>query len=56
MFKYLIVSVVLVPVLLGIFAANQRDAYTGRLVLRAGWVAFGIFWIALLHYLRFRWQ
>ena len=56
MFKYLIVSIVLVPALLGIFAANQRDPASGRVMLRVGWIAFSVFWIALLYYLRFRWQ
>ena len=56
MFRYLIVSIVLVPVLLGIFAAKKEDPDAARIVLRIGWVAFGIFWIVLLHYLRYRWQ
>ena len=56
MFKYLIVSIVLVPALLGIFAANKHDPGAGRLVMRVGWVAFSVFWVVLLHFLRFRWQ
>jgi hypothetical protein len=56
MFKYFVVSIVMVPVLLGIFAAYRHDPGAGRSVLSISWAAFGIFWIALLYYLRFRWQ
>lgn len=56
MFKYLIVSIVLAPVLLGIFAASRHDPKAGRSMLRIGWVAFGVSWVALLYFLRYRWQ
>lgn len=52
MFKYLLISIVIVPVLLGIFAARKPN---GRLVLGTSFVVYGILWVALLYFLKRRW-
>ena len=55
MFKYLLISIVIVPVLLGVKAANTRIGPRGLPVLVVGWVLFSVFWVGMLHYLRQRW-
>lgn len=54
-FKYLLVSIVFLPVLLGLAAASSPDLAVGRRVLRLRWFLFAVCWIGLLHYLRHRW-
>lgn len=56
MFKYLVVSIVFLPILFGIGAAASRDLAAGRRTLRVRWFLFAVFWIGLLHLLRYRWQ
>ena len=55
MFKYLLVSIVFLPILLGLAAASSQDLAVGRRVLRLRWLVFAVCWIGLLHYLRHRW-
>ena len=52
MLKALLISIVIVPVLLGIKMANVQG--DGLRVLRALWVLYGIFWVGLLYYLKRR--
>lgn len=56
MFQYLMVSILLAPVLIGVGAVNGRDADRDRRVLRAGWIVYAVLWFALLYYLRYRWR
>ena len=56
MLKYLVVAIVIVPVLLGFAAATHRDIEAGRRILRFRWLLFSIFWVALLHFLRYWWR
>jgi hypothetical protein len=55
MFKYLLVSIVIVPVLLGVMAANGRGGRRGLSVLRIVWVLYGVLWVGMLYYLENRW-
>jgi hypothetical protein len=54
-FKYLLISIVIVPVLLGLKAANGRGGRRGLPVLITGWVLFSTLWVGMLYYLKQRW-
>ena len=56
MFKYLLISIALVPLLVGIRAANKGDVQRRRSALRVAWVLYATLWFGLLYYLRFRWS
>lgn len=56
MFKYLVVSIVFLPILFGLWAAAAQDPAAGRRTLRLRWFLFAVFWVGLLHYLRYRWD
>jgi hypothetical protein len=49
------ITVTIVPILLGVSAANGRDGTRDRRVLRIGWIAYVLFWFVILYYLRYRW-
>ncbi len=55
MFKYLLISIVLAPLVVGLAAARSSDAVRNRSALRIGWVAYGVLWFGVLYYLRYRW-
>jgi hypothetical protein len=55
MFKLLLMSVVFVPVLMGMRAAASRGARRGLSVLLALDLAYATFYILMLYYLRMRW-
>jgi hypothetical protein len=55
MFKYLFISIVIVPVLLGAKAASVPGGPRGLRVLIAGWVLYSVFWVGMLYYLKHRW-
>lgn len=55
MFNWFLRSVVIVPVLLGIFAARTRRLRVGLLQLVALVVVYDFLFILLLYYLRDRW-
>jgi hypothetical protein len=55
MFKWILISVVFVPVLLGMLAAKSRRERIGLLVLLALLLAYGVFYVVTLYYLRIRW-
>lgn len=55
MFQYMMVSILLAPVLIGVSAANGRDDVRTRVILRASWFGYAIFWFGLLYFLRSRW-
>jgi len=54
-FKYLLISIVIVPVLLGVKAANTRAGPRGLPMLVGGWMLYCAFWMAMLYFLRQRW-
>ena len=56
MFKYFLISITIVPLLLGVGAARGRDLRRGRSALRLGWVVYAIVWFGVLYYLRYRWR
>ena len=55
MFKYLLMSIVIVPVLLGIKAATRRSGLRGLPMVLTGWVLYGLLWLCMLYYLEHRW-
>ena len=56
MFQDLVISIVIVPVLIGIQAAKFGNGARDRLILRVTWGAYGLLWFGLLYYLRYRWR
>lgn len=55
MFKALFISVILVPVLLGLLASTARDERRGLIALLALLLAFNALYIVLLYVLQRRW-
>ena len=56
MFQYFMISIVVVPVLLGVQAARRRERKRSWRLLRIGWVLYAGLWIGMLFYLRYRWR
>ena len=54
MFSNLLISFVLVPVVLGMLAARSRGR-NKTLLLLASFGAYNVFYMILLHYLKYRW-
>jgi len=55
MFKSLLISIVIVPVLLGMQAARSRREERGLLQLLASVLAYNVLYMLMLYYLRRRW-
>jgi hypothetical protein len=55
MFAYLLMSIVIVPVLLGVKAATSRNEPRGLRTLLTGWVLYGILWLCMLYFVKHRW-
>ena len=55
MFKLLLISVVVMPVLLGMATARQRSRRRGLVLLLVLVAAYDAFYVAMLYYLRLRW-
>ena len=55
MFKVLLISIVIVPVLLGMYAATRRHRRRGVAVLLGLVFVYDLLYFLMLHYLRFRW-
>jgi hypothetical protein len=55
MFKLLMISVVVVPVLLGIKASKKRNGRRGFGMLLAFVLTYDVFYFLMLYYLRLRW-
>lgn len=53
--KYLLISIVIVPVLLGIKTATGRNGTRGLRDLLVGWVIYSLLWVGLLYLLSRRW-
>jgi hypothetical protein len=55
MFKLLLISIVIVPVLLGIQAAKSRRGRQGAGLLLGLVLTYDVFYWLMLYYLRIRW-
>ena len=55
MFKMLLISIVVMPVLLGIWAARSRSRRRGVVVLLALVLGYDALYFLLLYYVRMRW-
>jgi hypothetical protein len=55
MLKLLLISIVVVPVLLGMQAARTRNGTRGLLLLLGVVLAYDVFYILVLYYVRVRW-
>jgi hypothetical protein len=55
MFKNLLVSIVLVPVLFGIYAAGTRRQGPGLVRLLILFFIYDVLYLLMLYYLRYRW-
>ena len=55
MFKLLLISIVVAPVLLGMRAAASRSRRRGLLMLVASVLVYDVLWVLMLYYLRIRW-
>jgi len=55
MFKLLLISIVVVPVVLGIWAAATRSRRRGLLLLLAFVLGYDALYFLLLYYVRMRW-
>jgi len=54
-FKWLLISVVIVPVLLGVQAATGRRGPRGLPLLLAALVVYNVLYLFMLYYLHYRW-
>jgi len=54
-FKWLLISIVIVPVLLGVHAATSRRGPRGLPVLLGGLLLYDVLWLFMLYYLNYRW-
>jgi hypothetical protein len=54
-FKWLLISIVIVPVLLGVQAATGRRLPRGLPLLLASLVAYDVLYLFMLYYLYYRW-
>ena len=55
MFKYLLISIVIVPVLLGMQASTGRRGPRGLPFLLGAVIVYDILYLFMLHYLNYRW-
>ena len=55
MFKLLLITVVAVPVLLGMYAATARKRRQGLALMLAFVIAYDLLYVAMLYYVRIRW-
>ena len=55
MFKLLLISIVIVPVLLGMYAARARRGRRGMGLLLGLVLTYDVFYWLMLYYLRVRW-
>jgi hypothetical protein len=55
-FKYFLISIAVIPLLLGVSAAKRRDGGRNGSALRIGWVLYALLWFGVLYYLRYRWS
>jgi hypothetical protein len=53
-FKSILISVTIVPILVGVMAAKGRDGGRDLAALRVGWVAYAVLWLGALYFLAYR--
>jgi hypothetical protein len=56
MFQNFLISIVILPLLLAVSAANGRNGVQHRRVLKIGWTSYTVVWFCTLYYLRYRWS
>ena len=56
MFQYMLVSILLAPVLIGVGVANRHGDQRDRKALRVGWIVYSVLWVALLYFLNIKWR
>ena len=56
MFQNFLISIVIVPMLLAVSAANGGDGSQYRRVLKIGCTSYTVVWFCTLYYLRYRWS
>lgn len=54
MFKSILISIAIAPLLLGVIAAKGRNAQREMGALTVGWLAYVVLWFGALCYLRYR--
>jgi hypothetical protein len=55
-FKYLLISISIAPMVVGVSAARARAGAGDRSALRVSWIVYVILWFGVLYYLRYRWS
>ena len=55
MFRWLLTSIVILPVLLGVQAATSRRVPRGLPLLLAALVVYDVLYLFMLYYLSYRW-
>lgn len=55
MFKYLLISIVIAPVLLGLTAAAKGRRRSGLQMLLGLLFTYNVLYLVMLYYLRYRW-
>ena len=55
MFKYLLISIVIAPVLLGVAAAANRKRKGGMPMLFGLLITYNVLYLVMLYYLRYKW-
>jgi hypothetical protein len=55
MFKVLLISVVLVPVLIGMLGGRARDGRRGLALVLGLFFTYDVLYLLMLYYLRVRW-
>jgi hypothetical protein len=54
-FELFMISVTIVPILLGVSAAKGRAGKPNPKMLRIGWILYVLLWFGSLYFLRYRW-
>jgi hypothetical protein len=55
MFKVLMISVVIVPILLAVYAGTRRNPRRGLIQMLGLVLAYDVVYLVMLYYLRHRW-
>ena len=54
MFKSILISITILPILVGVMAAKGRDGGRDLSALRVGWAAYALLWMGALYFLAYR--
>jgi len=55
-FQYFMISIVIVPILLGVQAASPGKRARDWRILKIAWLVYAVLWFCALYYLRYRWR